>query len=166
MPSEKSRYIERRMQHDRPPMEFKAVFENLRKLDSDDLADIVTHAGQYNDPLKRIMYLRAAFAASEGHDEDLLEGSLRYALRMSYEYVNYDQSSACCQVLHEVQKVLAALAERRDLDTALRLCDLALQEGENAVEWLQDSAYWDMALDDLREWRNSLRPPNRSSTFS
>ncbi len=139
-------------------MDIKQVAASLSKLESQILADIITSAGQWHEPLRRIMYLHAVFASVTPHDNGLLERAIRFAVDLSSEdHIRYDQCNAYSHVLYEVKNVLMALANGGHVETALQLCDVAIQEGENGPAHLQDSASWDMALDDLRDWQGSIR---------
>ena len=42
-------------------------------------------------------------------------------------------------------------------EISMQLLDYMIDEAENAMEQIQDSAYWDMSLDDLRELRPQIK---------
>ncbi|MCB9228041.1 MAG: hypothetical protein H6618_10045 [Deltaproteobacteria bacterium] len=154
MPSEKSRYLKKRKG---PIFDLNEVEEHLQKLSSKDLAKTLALAGSWdNEIVGKINQLKVGFAV---YGPDEIEEQLKlidYALEIS-DWVSYDRCSPYCQILHVANSCLKQFYSQYGVADIIKLADRVIERGQISAELLDDPAYWEMAIDDICKWRDSLK---------
>ncbi|MCX6124251.1 MAG: hypothetical protein NTV34_05810 [Proteobacteria bacterium] len=119
----------------------------------EDLARIVWQAGQYNTVVGKIGQLHAAFLSFR--DEDKLIEAVLDAATID-KHVPYREAPAYCQIVDEIVVLLKRVADVGNPQLAHRLALAALERAERSSEDIQDGHYWEMSIDDLREFAAAL----------
>lgn len=154
MPSEKSRYLKDRKG---PIFDLKEVEDNLKSLSGDDLAKTLALAGSWDSEIiGKINQLKVGFSLYGPDDMEKLLEVIDYALEIS-DSVTYDRSSPYCQMLHVAHCCLKQFHTQSDLAATIKLADRIIEMAETSTELLDDPAYWEMAIDDIRKWCNELK---------
>lgn len=121
----------------------------------EDLARIVWQAGQYSSVIGKVGQLHAAFLSFQ--DEETLSKAVIDAATID-EHVPYDEAPGYCQIVDEIIIVLKRIAGGGNPQLAYRLAKTALEKAERSSEVIQDGHFWEMSVDDLREFVEGLDP--------
>ncbi len=97
----------------------------------------------------RVGQLHAAFLSFQ--DEENLTKAVQNAATVDV-HVPYTEAPGYCQIIDEISVLLKRLANSGNPQLARRLALAALETAECSSEQIQDGAYWEMSVDDLREF--------------
>ena len=113
-----------------------------------DLARIIGQAAQYNNVMRKIALLHAAFI--EAVDDAALINAVSEASTID-DHIPYTEADAYSQVIDEVTALIERLANSGRKDLAQQLAAVAIPAGETSAEQIMDGDYWQMSVDDLRK---------------
>ena len=122
----------------------------LAKLPVDHLIDLLLHSGEWNSALRRTILIKAAYAAYDGQCLGSLESTIRSALDLSDENINYRDSDSFGLVMATASTVIKDFAGKGLNDAARNLAVVALEVGERSNEDLQDGDYWQREVEELQ----------------
>lgn len=139
----------------RPKFDWQDIQASLETLPATRLANLLLRTSDTNDPLRRSIYIWVALV-KYADDTQRLAKVIKDAMNLTDHRIPYDESASYCQVVHSVHDVIDELARTGRIDTAVKMCQLAIETGAASGETLQDGDFWDMAVDDLRELMEKL----------
>ena len=131
-------------------MDFKEKKENLAHLSPKELSDILVLLGDWLPVARQVVSIKAAFS-KKPIDREYLEKNLKENLTID-EYVEWKQCGPYSLIVGEVHDQLKKLVDEGDSKIAKNLGKIALDIGEQTSELLAEPDYWEMGLEELREW--------------
>ncbi len=156
MSSEKLRYKKKIPERRGMSWSWNQLPAILQKLPVDSLVTILMQGAESSSPLRRSLLIYAAYAAFDGNSSETLEATVREAMDLTDENINWSDSDSYAQVANAAESVVKSLIEAGTRTLALRIADIAIEMGEQGAEQLQDGDSWEMAISDLVELRKSL----------
>jgi hypothetical protein len=126
----------------------------LESLGATRLAATLAHAAERYEPLRKVVQLQAAFAATP-EDVETMKQAITYATHIASS-VPYDRSDAYAQILDELKVLLEELDKNGGTKTAVSLVQHALTHLDAMGEQLQDAHGWEMSREELEELAERL----------
>lgn len=152
MPSGKSKYLDRESAPTFDPTTIKAAIEEIP---SAELADLLVCAGTYNQVIWRMLNLLTGFQKYGLDQSEQLTSVLTYALTID-DHVSYDRASEYVQIIDTAEDCLKKYHEQAGTEATLKLLIHTISIAEESGESIQDGDYWEMTLQDLRDWQEEL----------
>ena len=152
MPSEKSRYLNRK-RGPMPPMDFNELKDHLPSLGSERLADLLWIRAEQDEILRKVLMAAVGIQSASG-DFEKAKIAIDYALHFP-DFIRYTEDGHG-QILEEIKVCLENIANNGKREFAIRVARHAIDRGQEVAENFQDDWDWTSSLKNLSEWANKM----------
>ena len=146
MPSEKLRYLKKRMGPE-PPLEFSELKKRLMLLDKEHVAEMLWNRAQTDDILRKVVMIGIVFHGSIAFEQ--AKAVIDYAFHFP-EYIRYFEKGHD-EILDEIKGVVARVVEEGRRELAIEIADYAINCAESLSENFEDDWGWRCSLESLME---------------
>lgn len=150
MPSEKSRYLNRRLPS---PLDFDKLQMHLISFEREHLANLLWMSAQTNCVLQKALVASISLRLANGEFEKA-KSAIDYALDFP-DYIRYYERGYGI-IVNEIHTTLKYLYQRNDKAFVLRVSKYVLDLGKTVAECFEDDWDWISSLEDFEDWLKTI----------
>ncbi len=151
MPSEKSRYLNRRLPS---PLDFTGLKIHLASFEVEHLANLLWMSAQTNCVLQKALVASIGLRLANGEFEKA-KTAIDYALDFP-DYIRYYERDYGL-IMYEIHTTLNYLYQKSDKAFILRVAEYLFDLGKKVAECFEDDWEWIISLEDFENWLKTIK---------